>query len=507
MEGRLAAEGTLGHARVAIIGSGFGGLGTAIRLKQEGIDDFVVLERAGDLGGTWRDNTYPGCACDVESHLYSFSFAPNPEWSRAFSPQPEIWEYLRHVADQHGVLPHIRYDAEVRDAAWDDDAALWRIDTAAGPLTASAIVMATGALSDPVIPDLPGLSSFQGRAWHSAQWAHDFDLTGKRVAVIGTGASAIQFVPAIQPTVGRLHLFQRTAAWVIPRRDRPLSGLERGLFRRVPAAQRAVRGAIYGAREAFLVAFRHPGAMRVAQRLAMRHLRKSIRDPELRRKLTPNWTMGCKRVLLSNDYFPALAQPNVEVVTERITEVRAHSIVTSDGTEREVDAIVFGTGFQPTDPPLAKHLRGRGGVSLKEAFAGSPKAHLGTTISGFPNLFTLMGPNTGLGHTSVIYMIEAQIEHVLGALKHMERAGIAALEPKPEAQEAWVSAVDARMTGTVWVSGGCASWYLDETGRNSTLWPDFTWRYRRRARFRPDEYAELKGTGDRVQGTASGARG
>ncbi len=507
MEDRLAAEGTLGHVRIAIIGSGFGGLGTAIRLKQEGIDDFLVLERAGDLGGTWRDNTYPGAACDVESHLYSFSFAPNPEWSRAFSPQPEIWAYLRRVADQHGVLPHLRYHHEVREAAWDEDAGHWRIDTAGGPLTASVIVMAAGALSDPVIPDLPGLSSFAGRAFHSAQWAHDFDLTNRRVAVIGTGASAVQFVPAIQPIVGKLHLFQRTPAWVIPRRDRAMTGLERGVFRRLPLAQRAVRGAIYGAREAFLVAFRHPAAMRAAQRVAMRHLRKSVPDPELRRKLTPNWTMGCKRVLLSNDYSPAVAQPTVEVVTDRIAEVRERSIVTADGTEREVDAIIFGTGFRPTDPPLAGHLRGRGGRTLKEAFAGSPRAHLGTTITGFPNLFTLMGPNTGLGHTSVIYMIEAQIEHVLGALQHMDREGIAALEPRPEAQEAWVAAVDARMNGTVWTSGGCASWYLDETGRNSTLWPDFTWRFRKRARFRPEEYAELKGTGDRVQGTAGAGRG
>ena len=478
------------RVRVAIIGSGFGGVGTAIRLKQQGMDDFVVLERAGDLGGTWRDNTYPGCACDVQSHLYSFSFAPHPGWSRAFSPQPEIWEYLRRVAREHGVLPHVRFGHEVLSAAWDDGAKGWRIETAQGPVTASVLVMAQGALSDPLVPDLPGLASFEGPAFHSSRWDHGCDLAGKRVAVVGTGASAIQFVPAIQPTVGRLHLFQRTPPWIIPRHDRALTRAERGLFRRVPPAQKAVRGAIWLLREASLYGFRHPRAMRLVERLALRHLRRGVPDPALRAKLTPRFTLGCKRVLLSNDYYPALTRPNVEVVTERIAEVRPSSIVTADGVEREVDAIVFGTGFRPTDPPLAHHVRGRDGRTLTEVWEGSPKAHVGTTVAGFPNLFLLMGPNTGLGHTSVIYMLEAQIEHLLGALAHMRRHRLAALEPRPEVQAAYVATVDARMEGTVWTSGGCASWYLDATGRNSTLWPDSTWRFRRRvARFDPREYA------------------
>ncbi|HEV3049644.1 MAG TPA: NAD(P)/FAD-dependent oxidoreductase, partial [Longimicrobium sp.] len=403
--------------RIAIIGSGFGGLGTAIRLKQQGVDDFVVLERAGDVGGTWRDNTYPGCACDVQSHLYSFSFAPNPDWSRSFSPQPEIQRYLQRCAREFGILPHVRFHHEVTDTRWDEDAQRWRIQTSQGPLTAQVLVMAAGALSDPVIPDLPGLDRFEGRAFHSAQWDHDYDLRGRRVAVIGTGASAIQFVPEIQPAVERLYVFQRTPPWILPRHQRDLSEAERGLFRRVPAAQRAARGAIYLAREAFVLGFRNPRTMSVAQRVALRHLRKSIADPALRQKLTPDWTMGCKRVLLSNEYLPALAQPNVEVVTDGIVEVRANSIVTADGAERQVDAIIFGTGFQPTDPPLAHHTRGRGGRTLAEVWAGSPAAHVGTTVAGFPNLFMLTGPNTGLGHTSVVYMIEAQIEHLLGALR------------------------------------------------------------------------------------------
>ena len=476
--------------QVAIIGSGFGGLGTAIRLRQQGMHDFVVLERAGDVGGTWRDNTYPGCACDVQSHLYSFSFAPNPGWSRSFSPQPEIQAYLQRCARDFGVLPHLRFHHEVTDARWDEGARRWRIQTTQGPLTARVLVMAAGALSDPVIPGLPGLEGFQGRAFHSARWDHAYDLRGKRVAVVGTGASAIQFIPQIQPDVARMHVYQRTPPWILPRHQRDLRPAEQRLFRGVPGVQRAARGAIYLAREAMVLAFRHPRAMRLAQAVALRHLRRSVPDPALRKKLTPDWTMGCKRVLLSNDYLPALTQPNVEVVTDGIAEVRAHSIVSAGGTERPVDAIIFGTGFQPTDPPLARHTHGRGGRTLAQAWAGSPRAHVGTTVAGFPNLFMLMGPNTGLGHTSVVYMIEAQVEHLVGALRHMGMHGIAALEPKPEAQEEFVATLDRRMTGTVWTSGGCRSWYLDATGRNSTLWPDFTWRFRRRvARFEPAEYA------------------
>ena len=477
------------HARVAVIGSGFGGIGTAIRLMQEGIDDFVLLERAEAVGGTWRDNTYPGCECDVQSHLYSFSFAPNPEWTRSFSPQPEIQAYLERCAEEFGVLPHVRFGHEVRGAAWDAEASLWRIDTSRCAFTAQVLVMASGALSDPLIPELPGLGTFRGRAFHSARWDHTFDLSGRRVAVVGTGASAIQFVPAIQPIVEKLYLFQRTPPWIIPRQQRVLGPRKHRLYRRFPALQRAVRGAIYLSREAFVLGFRRPGVMRLAETVARRHLEKSIADPALRAKLTPSWRIGCKRILLSNDYLPALAKPNVEVVTEGIAEVRPHSVVSADGVEREVDAIVFGTGFVPTDPPLAPHIRGRGGRSLAEAWAGSPKAHLGTTVAGFPNFFMLMGPNTGTGHTSVVYIIEAQIEHLLAALRHLRSTGAAALEPREEAQEAFVAAIDRRMEGTVWTSGGCRSWYLDGTGRNSALWPDFTWRFRRRvARLDPAEY-------------------
>jgi cation diffusion facilitator CzcD-associated flavoprotein CzcO len=482
-------DGSTTETETLVIGSGFGGLGMAIRLRQEGFEDIVVLERAHDVGGTWRDNTYPGAACDVQSHLYSFSFAPNPEWSHSFSRQPEIQAYLQRCARDFGVLPLVRFGHEVTGAEWDDAAQRWTVRTSRGDFRARALVMAAGALSDPLIPGIPGLDTFRGAAFHSARWDHAFDPRGKRVAVIGTGASAIQFVPALQPEVARMHVFQRTPPWILPRPGGDVGPRARGFFRRVPAAQRALRGAIYLWREGMVFLFRSPATMRLAQRRAERYLRRAVRDPELRRKLTPDFTLGCKRVLLSNDYLPALTQPNVEVVTDRIARISERGVVTADGAERAVDAIVFGTGFRPTDPPLGRVTRGRGGRTLAAAWAGSPQAHLGTTVAGFPNLFILMGPNTGLGHTSVVYMIEAQIEHALRVLKHARTHGVGAVEPRAEAQARFVAGVDRRMRGTVWTSGGCASWYLDETGRNSTLWPDFTWRFRRLAeRFDPGEY-------------------
>jgi cation diffusion facilitator CzcD-associated flavoprotein CzcO len=488
-EARTGMRSVQAHARIAIIGSGFGGLGTAIRLKQQGIDDFIVLERAGDVGGVWRDNNYPGCACDVESHLYSFSFAPNPDWTHSFSSQSEIWDYLRRCAKDYGVLPHVRFQHEVREAVWDEDRQRWRLETSCGTYTANVLVAAAGSLSDAAIPKLNGLESFKGKVFHSARWDHEFDLNGRRVAVIGTGASAIQFVPAIQPRVEKLFVFQRTAPWIVPRRDRPLEERERRMFRRFPLAQRMRRAGIFWLSELFGYAFRHPWAMRYFERIALRHLERSVADPALRAKLTPTYTIGCKRILISNDYLPALTRDNVELVTEGIAEVREHSILSRDGVEREVDAIIFGTGFHVTDLPFAKCIRGREGRTLSDVWAGSPVAHVGTTVAGFPNLFLLQGPNTGLGHTSVILMLEAQIEHVLSAVRLMQRQGIAAIEPRAEAQAAYVADIDRRMQGTVWNSGGCLSWYLDSTGRNSALWPLATWSFRRRvARLSPGEY-------------------
>lgn len=489
VDGVTRVDGSATHVRIAIAGSGFSGLGAAIRLKQDGHDDFVVLERARDVGGTWRDNSYPGCACDVPSHLYSFSFAPKPDWSRSFSPQSEIWAYLRDCARRFGVLPHLRYDSEVLSATWQEDRGHWRIETTRGTYTAEIFVAGSGALSDPAIPKLPGLETFEGTVFHSAEWNHDHDLTGRAVAVIGTGASAIQFVPQVAPQVGILQLFQRTPPWIMPRLDRRWSTLEKLAYRCLPGTQRLARSAIYWAREGMLDGFRHPQRMRSGEAIARWHMRRQVPDPELRIKITPNYKMGCKRILISNDYLPALCRDNVNVISERISEVRPRGIVTMEGSEHRCDTIIFGTGFQVTDQPIAHRIRGRDGRSLAEEWQGSPKAHLGTTVAGYPNLFLLLGPNTGIGHTSAVFMIEAQIEHVVTALRHLDSHGLATVEPSAEAQAAYVAQVDADMQGTVWLAGGCSSWYLDRTGRNSTLWPTYTTSFKRRVeRFDAGEY-------------------
>ncbi|BCJ74027.1 4-hydroxyacetophenone monooxygenase [Catellatospora sp. IY07-71] len=476
------------HTRIAIIGAGFGGIGAAIRLRGAGHRDFLVFDRGAEVGGTWRDNTYPGCACDVPSHLYSFSFARNPGWSRSFSPQPEIWAYLRRCADEHGVRPHLRLGHEVHGAAWDAESQVWRLDTSHGVYSADVLVAAGGPLTEPSIPDLPGLAGFRGETFHSARWRHDLDLRGRRIAVVGTGASAIQFVPRLAPQAARLTLFQRTPAWVLPRGDRRITTLERRLFRAAPVTHRLARTAAYWGRELQGTAFLRPALMRVGQAVARRHLRRSVADPALREKLTPRYTMGCKRVLLSDDFYPALARDNVDVVTEPITRVTADGVVTADGRTHAVDTIVFGTGFHVTDLPMAHAIRGTDARTLAEHWAGGMYAYRGVAVSGFPNLFLLLGPNTGLGHNSVVFMIECQLGYLLGALRHLDRTG-AAIEPDPDTQRRYNEALDRRMAGTVWSTGGCRSWYLDEHGRNSTLWPGYTWTYwLRTRRFDPGAY-------------------
>ncbi len=470
------------HFSISVVGTGFSGLGMAIRLKQEGEEDFVLLERAGDIGGTWRDNTYPGCRCDVPSHLYSFSFAPNPNWSSTFSPQPEILDYLRDCAERYGVMPHVRFETELEEARWDTEEELWRIETSSGPLTANVLVAAQGPLSDPSLPEVPGIDSFEGAAFHSAQWDHDHDLTGERVAVIGTGASAIQFVPEIQPDVAGLHVFQRTAPWVIPHRNRPMKRWERALYRLFPPAQLAMRAGIYWARESFVLQFRRRAVGKLLERISLRHLHDQIEDPELRDKLTPDYRMGCKRILPTDEWYPALAKPNVEIVTGGVTEIRPHSVVAEDGTEREVDTIIFGTGFHVTDVPIADRISGRDGRTLAEVWKGSMEAYKGTTIAGYPNLFFLVGPNTGLGHTSIVFMIESQIAYVLDALRTMRRSGARTVEVREDVQAAYNAELDRMTEGTVWVSGGCTSYYIDRNGHNSALWPTYTWPFRRRLR-------------------------
>lgn len=470
------------HARVLIVGSGFSGIAMAIHLRRAGIEDVVILERAASLGGTWRDNAYPGCACDVESVLYSLSFAPNPDWSRTFSPQPEIRAYLDHVAREYDVVRLIRFNENVTGAVFDERAARWIASASSGEWTADALVLANGALSDPRVPALPGLEQFAGPAFHTAQWDHRVSLAGKRVAVIGTGASAIQVIPSIQPLVAQLTVFQRTPSWVMPRWDRANSARRRALYRRVPLTQKALRLLQYFRHEALFVPFRQAWARRFAEAVIGLHLRHQVRDPSLRAALTPRYAIGCKRLVLSDDYYPAMTQPNVSLVTDAITRIAPHGVVTADGRTHEADVLVLATGFRVTDWLLAPVIRGRGGRTLADAWQGSPKAYMGTTVAGFPNLFTLMGPNTGLGHSSVLMMMETQIRHVQRVLALTARRGARVAEPTAEAQARYVRWMDESLATTVWNRGGCSSWYLDRTGRNSTLWPYGVGKFRRTVR-------------------------
>jgi cation diffusion facilitator CzcD-associated flavoprotein CzcO len=475
---------------VAIVGAGFGGLGMAIRLKQQGVEDFVVLEREDDVGGTWHANTYPGCQCDVPSNLYSFSFAPNPDWTHSYPEQPQIQRYLRGCAERFGVLAHTHCGCEMQEATWEPTARRWRIETSQGPLSAKVVVAAPGLLSEPTMPLIPGIGRFRGTIFHTARWDHAHDMAGERVALVGTGATAIQVGPRIRPQVARLHVFQRTPPWILPHPDRAISPRLRRLYRRVPVAQRLARKGVYALREALATGMvRDMRLLTVFELVARGLLRVQVRDRALRERLRPRYRIGCKRVLLSNEWYPMLTAPNTELVSAPIAEVAEHAIVTVDGVERAVDAIVLATGFRPTDPPIAHRLRGADGRLLAEVWNGSPQAYLGTAISGFPNLFVLYGPNLNLGHSSIVYMLESQIGYVLQALALLRRREVASLEVRPSVQQAFNEAIARRLATTVWDTGGCASWYLDANGRNSTMWPDYTFRYRRLvARFDPDDY-------------------
>ncbi|MFD2419371.1 flavin-containing monooxygenase [Amycolatopsis pigmentata] len=482
---------------VVIVGSGFSGLGMAIQLRKEGRDDFVVLEKADDVGGTWRDNTYPGCACDIQSHMYSFSFEQNPDWTRAFSPQPEIWDYLRRVTRKYDLYPRIRFGQEMTGARWDADEHRWHVTTRRGDeFVARFLVNGVGALHVPHIPELKGIENFAGRAFHSAGWDHDFSLRGKRVAVIGTGASAIQFVPRIAPEVERLHIFQRTPPWIMPKPDHEVPDRLKNLFQRFPVAQRAYRTLLYWLLEVRAIGFNgHLRLLKIVQKIAKAHIDRTITDPALRAKLTPDYVMGCKRALISNDYYPALNRDNVEVITDGVAEVREHGVVDSAGVEREVDAIIYGTGFHVTDAFDHLDIIGENGRNLsKEWAAEGMQTHLGITVSGFPNMFFLLGPNTGLGHNSVVFMIESQIRYVAEAMRLVETAGAGALAPRPGVQERFNAEIQRKLDRGVWTQGGCTSWYLDAQGVNRTIWPGFTWRYWLTTRHvRPEDF-ELTGS-------------
>jgi cation diffusion facilitator CzcD-associated flavoprotein CzcO len=467
------------HYRVAVIGAGFGGVAVGAALGRAGTD-YVILERSGEVGGTWRDNTYPGCRCDIPSHLYSLSFAPTPEWSHTYSAQPEILAYLRQTADRLGVRGRVRLGHEVLGARWDPAACRWLLDTSGGPFSADVLISANGPLAEPAVPDLPGLDDFGGPVFHTARWDAGASLDGLRVGVIGTGASAIQVVPAIAPRVASLSVFQRTPAWVLPHTDRPIRSWERAVYRRVPAAQRAVRSAVYWQRELVASAMvKDPRRMALIAMMAKRHLERQVPDQALREKLTPRYTPGCKRMVPSNDFYPALLQPHVELVTEPVERLTGRGLV-AGGRTHELDALILATGFHVTDNPIMARIQGADGRRLADIWAaGGPKAFLATTVAGFPNLFLVNGPNSGIGHTSLLVMTEAQLPYITGAISAMDDRGIAALDLRADVQQRYNDWLDGKLSKTVWNTGGCQSWYLHAHGRNSALWPDYTWRFRR----------------------------
>jgi cation diffusion facilitator CzcD-associated flavoprotein CzcO len=476
--------------RIGIVGSGFAGLCAAIRLQRAGFGDVTIFERAADLGGTWRDNTYPGCACDIPSNLYSFSFEPNPAWTRMFPQQGEIHAYLHRVAEKYGLQQRIRFGKELAEARFDEAAGAWDLRFRDGASQrVDILVGATGPLSKPVLPNIPGLDAFEGIAFHSAQWRHDVDLAGKRVAVIGSGASAIQFLPKIAPLAARLHLFQRTPPWILPHRDRPFGPRERLLYRALPFAQRLLRWAIWLRQELLFSGF--TGGKRMQQRFrrfASWTLEKQVADPALRARLTPDYAPGCKRLLISNDWYPALQRPNVEVLSEGAAKLEGRRVVGASGAAREVDVVIFATGFAATEFIAPMKIHGRGGVELSAAWRSGAATHLGISTAGFPNFFMVVGPNTGLGHNSLVFMIESQVDYIVAALLRLRRSGRRAIEVRPDVQARSYAEVQERLKKTVWASG-CRSWYLTADGRNDTLWPGSTLDYwRRTLRFDAENY-------------------
>ena len=500
----VATEGT-----VAILGAGFSGIGMAIKLQEAGIRDFVLLERAEAVGGTWRDNTYPGAACDIPSHLYSFSFELNPEWNHVYSRGPEIWAYLERVVDKHALRDRIRHGAEVVRAVFDEERVRWHLHTADGrEVVARFVVAGVGSLKDPRYPELPGIADFEGPALHSSRWDHSVSLDGKRVGVIGTGASAIQVVPELAKTVERLTVFQRTPPWVVPRHDRAYTEREKGRLRRVPALMKLKRLGIYLAHEArYPLVFGHDtGVRKIVEWRVKRAIREHVKDPALVEKLTPSYRLGCKRILVSDDWYPALGQPNVDVETESIERITARGVALAGGRELELDALVYCTGFTVEKPLGEMEVRGRGGVEMNAMWGTRPRAYLGITVPRFPNLFMMLGPNTGLGHNSVVVMIEAQIGYALQAIQHvLERPDVEALELHDAALDEFVEEMDARHQGQVW-SSGCASWYLATDGGNATIWPGSTLGYLSRTRhFDPALYRVVETGSPRPDAGSRGA--
>jgi len=475
--------------KIIVVGAGLAGIGAGVRLLQMDESDFVIFERAEQLGGTWRDNQYPGCRCDVPSHLYSYSFALNPNWQQTYADQDDIWEYMQATAERFGVVPHIRFSHNVLEAHWDDGGH-WVLTTDRGVFQCRYLVSATGSLAEPSTPSIPGAGRFSGATMHSARWDPSQRFDGLRVAVIGTGASAVQIVPSIQPSVAHLSVFQRTPGWVVPHPLRPIRSWERRLYRRFPFIQRLVRAGIYWQREVVVVsAFtKYDGLRGLLERQVRRHLARQVRDPELRARLAPDYQLGCKRALPSNDFYPALCQPNVDLVTEPIARIEPEGILTTDGQLHRFDVIVYATGFYVSDNPMGGRIVGRASHRLAEATSGELPCYLGTTFPYFPNFFMLSGPNTGTGHTSQIFMIECQLNYVLDALEQLEVDSGTVFEVLPSVAMSYTEDLQRRMRGTVW-SSGCASWYQNSDGRNVAMWPDYTTVFRRQTRrFDPTDY-------------------
>jgi cation diffusion facilitator CzcD-associated flavoprotein CzcO len=466
---------------VAIIGSGFGGLGAAIRLNEHDVSNIAIFERANDLGGTWRDNTYPGCRCDVSSNLYSFSFAQNPAWTNTYSFQPEIWQYLKDVADEFAISDLIRYGHDVTDVVFDETRQLWRLTTSQGQFLARCVILATGGLAEPRLPNIDGFEDFEGVVMHTAQWDRTLSLEGKRVGVIGTGASAIQTVPQIAPLVASLEVFQRTPSWILPHLGHPVLDRTKRFFATLPLAQRTVRAWVYWRRELMVLGFvKDPRRMTKGETMSREHLERQIEDEGLRARFTPNYRLGCKRVLISNDFYPAFRRENVTLVTDAITAVEKKGVRTADGTLHELDVLIAATGFYVTDNPMGEKVHGGHGRTLADANRGTLPNYLGTTFPNFPNLFMLAGPNTGLGHSSIIFMLESQLNYVTRAVT-LALTREALIEPSEDAAARWTAMLHEKLPTTVWGTG-CASWYLNDAGENTVIWPDFTFKFRHATR-------------------------
>lgn len=479
---------------VVIVGSGFSGLGMAIKLKQHGQHDFVILEKGDEIGGTWRDNRYPGCACDVPSHLYSYSFEPNPHWSRTYSTGQEIQAYLHHCAHKYAIDDHVWLNSPLQIALYDEATGVWTL-TIGGPtarprvIRCRALILGVGALHEPTLPDVPGLENFEGDLVHTAGWNPMLSLEHKNVGVIGTGASSIQVIPQIAPDVAELTIFQRTPPWILPKHDPEFSESAQDRFERRPRLARLYRSSIYWRNEARSIAFTtYPGMLKAAQLVARKHIRSQVSNPELREQLTPDYTMGCKRVLASSDYYPTFTRDNVHLVTTDIERVEPKAVVTTDGRRHEVDVLVLGTGFDVTGSFAFLDITGRDGRRLEKDWALGMEAYLGTTVVGYPNLFTLVGPNTGLGHTSMLIMIEAQVDLVIETLKERDRRGARSVEVLPRVQREFNNQLQRRSSRSVWLTG-CHSWYLDKSGVNRIIWPASTVAFRRQtSRYRPEDY-------------------